>query len=156
MAGHLSTWTLPASFPNTRWPRPSDCSVYLYLKGGSFVQMLLIFNLKPGRVTTASINPWSIMPASLPSRPRPFLGCGSGFGPLAQSVSRVHLPWVSAASYLDRCSWLHLQVSAWGLISFLQVMLGFGGRKAWGPAQWLVPPWHLCSGLLSWTQSAAS
>ena len=57
---------------------PSDSSVYLYLKGGSLVQMLLIFHLKPGRVTTASINSWSIVPACPPSCPHPLLGSWLG------------------------------------------------------------------------------
>ena len=102
MAGHLSTQTLPAFFPhNTRWPCPSDSSVYLYLKGGSLVQMLLIFHLKPRRVTTASINPWSIVPACPPSHPHPLSGSWLGLW----AIGTEHLQGGTCPRSLLPVSW---------------------------------------------------
>lgn len=149
-ARHLSTQTLPASFPhNTHWPCPSDSSAYLYLKGDSLVQMLLMFHLKPGRVTTASVNPWSIVPACLPSHPHPFSGSWLGLWAIGVECLQGALALGLCCQLPGQVLLAPLQVGAWGLISFLQVMLGFGEREVWGPAQWLVPSWYLCSRLLS-------
>lgn len=125
-AGHLSTQTLP-----------SDSSACPYLKGGSLVQMLLMFHLKPGRVTTASVSPSSIVPACLPSRPHPFSGSWLGLWAIGIEHLRGHLPWVSAASYLDRCSWLHCKSVPGGLLVSCRSCLGLGTeRRGVLPSGW--------------------
>lgn len=110
---------------------PTAVFLYLYLKGQSFVKMLL-FNSKHGRVTATSVK--HPVPSVLDAHPSGTccarLSCPLQFEGLwlglwaPGDTCRARFPWGSIAGYLSRGSRLHPRVSPRGpFVHFLTVMI---------------------------------